>query len=269
MNSWVTVVFLFFVVTACAVSPTGRKQFIMLPESQMVVMGVQAFHQTQDQTPAVKDPAINAYVRCVADAITGLPDVQKQSSDWEVVVFDTKEVNAFALPGGKIGVYRGLLSVARTGDQLAAVIGHEVGHVLAHHGNERVSQQFAAQQSLALLDAWLAAGSTNNRQTAMALLGLSTQVGVLLPFSRIQESEADHIGEDLMAQAGFDPRASVTLWQNMEKAGGDQPPEFLSTHPAHDTRIADLEAGMEDALGLYRQAWAEGRQPVCTPPAVK
>lgn len=254
------------VMAGCATSPTGRKQLLLLPESQLVVMGVQSFHQLQDSTPIENRPVVNAYVRCVADAITRLPQVQEFSQDWEVVVFDAKEANAFALPGGKIGVYNGLLTAAQTQDQLAAVVGHEVGHVLARHGNERVSQQFAAQQGMALLDGWMATKNAGSRQTVMGLLGLGTQVGVLMPFSRIQESEADRIGLHLMAMAGFDPRASVMLWQNMGKGGGS-PPEFLSTHPSHDTRIQDLEEGMASAVTRYEEARAAGRRPACKAPA--
>ncbi len=260
---------LLVVAAACAVSPTGRKQLTLMPESQMIVMGVQSFNEIQDNTPREKDPLINAYVQCVADSITRLPEVRKQSADWLVVVFDDNAVNAFALPGGKIGVYKGLLTVTETPAQLAAVLGHEVGHVLARHGNERVSQQFAVGQSLAILDAWMAAGNKSNRDSAMALLGLGSQVGVLLPFSRLQESEADTIGQDLMARAGFDPRESITLWQNMGKAGGSQPPQFMSTHPAHKTRINDLQDGMGRALELYRQAQAAGLRPDCRPPVTQ
>lgn len=254
---------------ACAVSPTGRRQLTLLPDSQLVVMGVQSFNEIQDNTPRETDTSINAYVQCVAGAITRQPEVQRQSADWQVVVFDEDTVNAFALPGGKIGVYRGLLTVAQNQSQLAAVLGHEVGHVLARHGNERVSQQFAVGEALAVLDAWMVAGNKSNRESAMALLGLGTQVGVLLPFSRVQESEADTIGQDLMARAGFDPRESVALWQNMGKAGGAQPPEFLSTHPAHKTRIQDLQSGMGRALALFQQAQAEGIRPACKTPASK
>lgn len=270
MNAGRTMILLAAVtVAACAVSPTGRRQLTLMPESQMVVMGVQSFNEIQDNTPREKDPAINAYVQCVADAITRLPEVRKQSADWQVVVFDTDTVNAFALPGGKIGVYRGLLKVAQTPSQLAAVVGHEVGHVLARHGNERVSQQFAVSESLAVLDAWMAAGNKSNRESAMALLGLGSQVGVLLPFSRVQESEADEIGQNLMARAGFDPRESIALWQNMSKSGGSQPSELLSTHPAHQTRIKDLQAGLNRALPLYQQAHSAGAGPACKPPASK
>ena len=135
---------------SCAVSPTGREQFMMMPESQMAAMGADSFEEIRKKTLQDTDPRVNAYVHCVADAITSLPAVRKESASWEVVVFDDKQINAFALPGGKIGVYKGLLSVAKTPGQLAAVLGHEVGHVLAHHGNERVSQQFAVGEALAL-----------------------------------------------------------------------------------------------------------------------
>ncbi len=263
MYKKLTLATLFVVLTACAVSPTGRKQFIFMPEGQMVVMGVQSFSQMRDETPSVKDAAINNYVQCVADAITRLPTVQESSSDWEVVVFDAPAVNAFALPGGKIGVYKGLLSVAETPSQLAAVLGHEVGHVLARHGNERVSQNFAVSQGLSLLDNWMTASNSGNRQAVMSALGLGTQVGVLLPFSRLQESESDKIGLELMAQAGFDPRESVKLWQNMGKNSGQQPPEFMSTHPANDTRIDGLNNAMPAALALYQKT---AKRPSCKVP---
>lgn len=251
---------------ACATSPTGRRQLMLMPDAQMNAMGNQAFREMENETPVNKDPSINSYVKCVADAITALPRVQEESPDWEVVVFDDKTVNAFALPGGKIGVYKGMLTAAQTPGQLAAVIGHEVGHVLARHGNERVSQQFAVGETLALVDAWMAASNRDNRQAAMALMGLGAQVGILLPFSRTHESEADTIGQELMATAGFDPRESVTLWENMSKLGGAQPPQFLSTHPSHVTRVADLQEGLDRIVPLYEQARAAGHRPQCEPP---
>lgn len=251
---------------ACAVSPTGRKQLAFMPESQMVSMGLQSFEQMKQGTPHVKDVVINNYVQCVADAITQLPEVQKSSRDWEVVVFDEPTVNAFALPGGRIGVYKGLLLVAETPDQLAAVMGHEVGHVLANHGNERVSQNFAIGQSLSLLENWMSANNTAYRQQAMGLLGLGSKFGVLMPFSRLHESEADEIGQTLMAKAGFDPRQSVTLWQNMGKGGGKAPAEFLSTHPSNTTRIEKLNAGMGKAMNYYSAAPNKAR---CKMPEIK
>jgi predicted Zn-dependent protease len=179
-----------------------------------------------------------------------------------VVVFNDKAANAFALPGGKIGVYTGLLQVAQTQDQLAAVIGHEVAHVTAQHANERVSTAFAAEAGLNVVDAIY--GGTSSGRNAMALLGLGTQVGVLMPFGRAQESEADLLGLDLMARVGFDPREAVTLWQNMARSGGGAPPEFLSTHPSHATRIEDLQKRMPEALKLYDAARVAGRKPKCS-----
>ena len=265
MKRTLVALILLLTLSACATSPTGRKQLIVMPEAQMIVMGVQSFQQIQDETPEVKDPAIVRYVQCVADAITALPEVQRASNDWQVVVFDDPTVNAFALPGGKIGVYKGLLGVAENQNQLAAVIGHEVGHVLAHHGNERVSQNFVVSQSLSLLENWMAANNTKNRELAMTALGLGSQYGILLPFSRLHESEADNIGQTLMAEAGFDPRESITLWQNMSK-GGKTPPEFLSTHPSHKTRIQDLNAHMPEAMQRYNNAQAAGKRPNCIAP---
>lgn len=253
-------------VVACAVSPTGRKQLTLMPEQQMVTMGAQAFDEIRQDTPRESNAAVVAYVQCVADALTALPQVKSQQSDWEVVVFADDTVNAFALPGGKIGVYRGLLTAARTPDQLAAVMGHEVAHVLARHGNERVSQQFAVSETLGLIDAWMASGNSAKREAAMGLLGVGAQVGVLLPFSRAHESEADAMGKELMARAGFDPRESVKLWENMAKLGGSDTPGFMSTHPSHDTRIRDLQKGMDTAVALYDEARASGRAPRCVAP---
>ena len=256
------------VVAACAVSPTGRKQLTLIPEDQMITMGAQAFEDIQQQESIEKDPAVFAYVQCVADALTVLPDVREAQSDWEVTVFASDTVNAFALPGGKIGVYTGLLSVAETPSQLAAVMGHEVAHVLARHGNERVSQQVAVGETMGLIEGWLSSGGGGGagQQAAMALLGVGAKVGILLPFSRAHESEADAMGKTLMARAGFDPRESVTLWQNMGRAGNGGTPEFLSTHPSHDTRIRDLQEGMDAAVALYEESRGAGGGPPRTPP---
>jgi predicted Zn-dependent protease len=251
---------------ACATSPTGRRQLMLIPDQQMNAMGIQAFRQIKGETPILGNGAINAYVDCVAQAITSLPKVQAVNSHWEVVVFDDKTVNAFALPGGKIGVYKGMFAIAQTPGQLAAVMGHEIGHVVARHGNERLSQQLAVGETLALADAWMAAGNRKNRDLAMAGLGVGAEVGILLPFSRIQESEADAIGQDLMARAGFDPRESVVLWENMMKKDGRQPPPFLSTHPSSETRITALQQELRRTEPLYEEATAAGHHPECHRP---
>ena len=247
----------------CSTSPTGRNQLIMFSPAAMNDMGASAFDEIKSEVP-VAGAFLNRYVKCVTDAVVSvLPDDQSQG--WEVRVFDEDEPNAFALPGGKIGVYKGLLDVAESQDQLAAVIGHEIGHVLAQHGNERMSSELAVGAGLALAEVLMTRGDSGSDQGrfSMALLGLGAQVGILLPYSRSHESEADRIGLDLMAKAGFDPTASVELWRNMARSGGGQPPEFLSTHPGHETRIEGLQARMPAAAKLWREARAAGRRPTC------
>jgi predicted Zn-dependent protease len=246
----------------CQTSALGRRQFKMMSEAEMSQMGVAAFTDISKQTPPSKDALANAKVNCVANAITRtLADVNAQSS-WEVRVFADDTPNAFALPGGKIGVNTGLLKVATTQGQLAAVIGHEITHVTQGHANERVSSEFATQTALQTLSI-LADASNPMQGQLIGLLGAGVQVGVLLPWGRAQEREADLIGLDLMAKAGFDPRESIALWQNMAKAGGSQPPEFLSTHPSHGSRMRDLEERMPIAMPLYEDAKARGRVPRC------
>jgi predicted Zn-dependent protease len=227
-------------------------------------MGVAAFDKVKKETPQVEDPSLTAYVRCVAQAVTREARGPKAPPAWDVVVFREDSANAFALPGGKIGVHSGLLKVAKTPDQLAAVIGHEIAHVLAGHSNERVSTAFATQSGLQLASLLSGAASSPTQRQLFGLLGLGAQVGVLLPFSRAQEREADLIGLDLMASAGFDPRQSIDLWKNMQAAAGGQPPEFLSTHPGHETRIHDLQQRLPHALPIYEAARAAGKRPQCS-----
>lgn len=223
----------------------------------------------KSQTPVSADPALSEYVKCVALPITRVSTDQTGVKSWEIVVFKDESANAFSLPGGKIGVHTGILKVAATDAQLAAVLGHEVGHVIARHGAERVSQGLAAQGGLALIDAFVIGKSVSagQREFIMGALGLGAQVGVLLPFSRTQESEADVIGLDLMSRAGFDPRQSVNLWENMSKAaGGAGPPEFLSTHPSSAARIENLKVNIPDAVPAYEKVRAAGHAPSCKKP---
>jgi predicted Zn-dependent protease len=235
---------------------------MLLPESQLSEMGVAAFNQMKQEKPVSKDAKVNAYVQCVAKAITDQLGATDVGRNWEVVVFDDQAANAFALPGAKIGVFTGLLSVAKNQDQLATVIGHEVGHVLAHHSNERASQ--AGLTQVGLTAASVAIGSNSSEgQMLMAALGLGAQVGILLPYGRAQENEADLIGLDLMSKSGFDPRESVALWRNMSAASSAQPLEFLSTHPGHETRMRNLGERIPQAMGLFETAQAAGRRPAC------
>ncbi|MCQ1059129.1 M48 family metallopeptidase [Photobacterium sp. DNB23_23_1] len=227
--------------TACSSSPTGRQQVLLYSEQDMSQLGAQSFDALKEQEKIYTDTKTNQYVQCVTDALTTRLGGPQTTGQWEVVVFDSDQVNAFALPGGKIGVYTGLLKVATNQDQLATVIGHEIGHVLAQHSNERLSRSQLANMGMQISSA--AIGGADYHDAAMAGLGLGVQYGVLMPYGRAQESESDIIGLRMMAEAGFDPFESINLWKNMaEASGGSQPPELLSTHPSHSTRIDDLRA---------------------------
>jgi len=247
---------------ACQTSALGRRQLKLMSDAEMSQMGVAAFADISKKTPPSKDALANAKVTCVANAITRNLNAVNAPNTWEVRVFADDTPNAFALPGGKIGVNTGLLKVARTQGQLAAVIGHEVTHVTEGHANERVSTELAAGSALQILAIAANASSPGYGQLVGAL-GAGVQYGVLMPFGREQETEADLVGLDLMAKAGFDPRESIELWKNMEAAGGSQPPEFLSTHPSHGTRMHNLQQRLPIAMPLYEDAKAKGRAPRC------
>ena len=250
--------------SGCDESPTGRKQVTLVPDAQMTALGEQSFEQLLKSQPLSDNPRLRRYVGCVAQALVdALP---QPHGEWSIAVFDDPTPNAFALPGGKIGVHTGMLQVARTPDQLAAVIGHEIGHVLAEHANERLTQELAVQGGLMLVDLFAEEPGSFEHEAFRQALGLGAQYGLLLPYSRTHEREADRIGRDLMAKAGFDPRASVQLWQNMAAAGGGQPLAFLSTHPSHDNRMEELAAEMDQAVEQYRRARAAGRRPRCEEP---
>lgn len=220
-------------------------------------MGLTSFAQLKKDIPISTSNKYNQYVSCIANAL-----ITEVGGTWEVVVFDDNQLNAFALPGNKIGIYTGLIELVDNQSQLAAVVGHEIMHVLAQHGNERISQKMAVLGTVAVIQA-AARPETILGQKALGLLGVGAQYGVLMPFSRVHESEADLLGLDVMAKAGFDPTQSVTLWQKMAKASGGKTPEFLSTHPSHSTRIEDLQEHMPAALQFQRQAIAKGKVPRC------
>ncbi|MEG3765665.1 M48 family metallopeptidase [Alteromonas sp. 14N.309.X.WAT.G.H12] len=242
------------VLCACATSPTGRNQVLLYSETQMAEMGGQAFSSMKEELTISNQRVENSYVQCVAKSLTPYVPQSVFSGEWEVVVFEDEQVNAFALPGGKIGVYTGLLNVAKTQSQLAAVIGHEIGHVIAHHGNERMSTSTLTNLGTQAVSQVISSNEVAYSDAIMAAIGMGSEVAITLPFSRAHESEADLIGLALMAQAGFDPRESVVLWQNMEAASnGQQPIELLSTHPAPQSRIANLQANMTGALNDYQQ----------------
>lgn len=252
MKKTLVTLILMGLVAACATSPLGRRQLILVSPGEMDAMGAASFNEMQKKVPATKDARASAYVSCVATAVL---NEMGGSQGWEVVTFDDKQVNAFALPGRKIGIYTGMLKVAQNRDQLAAVIGHEVAHVKSGHSAERVSEQMATQMAGTV--ATTAAGIDPQ------ILGLAANVFFLLPHSRTQESEADLLGLDYMARAGFDPRQAPELWRNMSKGGGGKPPEMLSTHPSDSTRIDNLTKRLSISMPLYESARASGKRPTC------
>jgi predicted Zn-dependent protease len=269
-GAWVVVAGLAItVIVGCETNPyTGRSQLLMTSVSQEMKLGTQAYSQVkndpklrQSQDPREVEPVKRVAARIVEAAKRSKYAETANKFQWEVTVIkDDKTANAFALPGGKMAVYTGIFPMAKTEAGLAAVMGHEVVHALARHGAERMSQGQVTNVGLQVLGAaaGAASGSGMVGQAAMAALGVGAQVGVLLPFSRKHESEADYIGILLAADAGYDPRESVALWERMEQASsGGGPSEFISTHPSHETRIDQLQKWMPEAMAIYQT-----RQPV-------
>ena len=244
-----------FTFTGCQVVPeTGRKQLMLISPAEEARSGLAAFSDIKKSEKISTDAAANAQVQRVGKRIAESVGSRMANTQWEFVVFDSAQVNAFALPGGKVGVYTGLLKLVSSDDELAIVMGHEIAHVTSHHGGERTSQNLA----VAGIGVLLAVGmnqqevSPAKRNQILVAYGLGTTVGVLLPVSRTHESEADRIGLEFAAGAGYDPRAAATFWRKMSAKGGTKPPEFLSTHPSDETRIAALEALAPQYMGLYQ-----------------
>lgn len=252
-------------VSSCATSPTGRKQILFHSATELSAMGSSSFEQMKKEQAISTDKKVNAFVQCVADFITPNVNSQVHKGEWEVVVFDSEQINAFALPGGKIGVYTGILNVTENAGQLGAIIGHEVGHVIARHSNERLSSNQLSQAALIVAGTTMAAKDVDNNTLILAGLGLGLQYGVLMPYGRAHETEADIIGQELMAISGFDPKESVKLWQNMAKQGGAAPPEFFSTHPSNQTRINGLTKHLAKTNQMYAQSEIK---PNCVKPTI-
>jgi metalloendopeptidase OMA1, mitochondrial len=248
---------LFFVLAllqGCSTVPiTGRTQLLLVPESEEIALGSQAYQQVlaKDKNKISTDPKINSMVTTIGRRIAAVAD--KPDYNWQfTVIKDDKTANAFCLPGGKVVVYTGILPYTKDEAGLAFVIAHEVGHALARHGGERMSQQLLVQLGQEGLDAAVASKSPAAVGAIDQGYGIASQVGILLPFSRSQESEADHIGLILMAEAGYDPRHAPTFFESMLKQSKNQaPPEFLSTHPADQTRIQQIKRLLPEALAHY------------------
>ncbi len=249
-------------ITACQSVPvTGRQQLNLVPEDQILQMSLSSYDQFLAEHKVVKGTKEARMVQRVGEKIRRAVEQYLRQQNlterlkgyqWEFNLVQDKAKNAFAMPGGKVVVFTGILPVTQDETGLAVVMGHEIAHVIAAHGNERMSQGLLAQMGGTALGIALSQKSALTQQAFMTAFGVGAQVGFLLPYSRLQESEADHLGLIFMAMAGYDPRESVDFWKRMNaEKGGAGPPEFLSTHPADRTRIENLEKLIPDAMKYY------------------
>lgn len=238
----------------CATNPhTGRRQLLLLSEDQEVKLGVEGYQEVLASENISRDPREVEPVRRVGQRIAAVAN--KPDFQWEFnTIVDDTTVNAWCMPGGKIAFYTGIFPALHDEAGMAFVMGHEVSHALLRHGAERISQNMAAEVVGGLLAVGLGGKDPQKQALVLGAFGVASGLGVLLPFSRKHESESDALGLKLMAQAGYDPRAGVEVWKRMAKMGGGGTPEFLSTHPSHDTRIQDLEALMPEALAIYERS---------------
>jgi predicted Zn-dependent protease len=258
-----TLIGLLLLIVGCATVPvTGRKSLNILPDSELLSMSLQQYNDVLKKSKLSNDPAKVQMVKRVGERIASATEQfftekgmesEIKNYKWEFsLIEDDKVANAWCMPGGKVAVYTGILPITQNDTGLAVVMGHEISHAIAKHGNERMSQGMLAQLGAVGLSAALSTHPGATSEIFMAAYGLGANVGVLLPYSRIQESEADHIGLILMAKAGYDPREAVPFWKRMNEKGGSRPPEFLSTHPAPETRIKDIEAEIPEAMKYYK-----------------
>jgi predicted Zn-dependent protease len=240
---------------ACKSVPyTKRKQLVLVSAGEETALGQSAYTDALSKAKVSTDAAATAMVKRVGERIAAVSD--RPDFKWEFnLLDDPKTINAWCLPGGKVAVYSGILPVAQDDDGLAVVLGHEISHALARHGSERMSQGLLAQLGGVALGAAMASKPAETQQLAQQAYGAGAQVGVLLPFSRAQESEADHIGLILMAKAGYEPGTAVEFWRRMSKAAGgkDSTPEFLRTHPLDEKRIKAIEDELPEARGYLKK----------------
>lgn len=250
---------------SCSTVPlTGRKQLNLVPESEMLSTSFQQYGDFVKQNKVSADRAGAELVRTVGLRIRGAVEQYMASNGmsarlsgyaWEFNLIESKEVNAWCMPGGKVVVYTGILPLTKNEQGLAVVLGHEIAHAVAEHGNERMSQEMIAQFGGAALSELLKSKPAQTQQLWMGVFGAGAQYGVLLPYSRTHESEADHLGLIFMAMAGYDPNGALDFWQRMAASNkGTAPPEFMSTHPADETRIAQIRQNLPEAMKYYRPA---------------
>lgn len=229
-----------FTATSCATNPeTGSNQLILIDDASLTQQSLAAWQDIKSKTPVSKDAALNARLNAVARRIVDATG--RGAEPWEFVVFDSDDLNAFVLPGGKVGCYRGLMKLANFDDELGFVLGHEIGHVVARHAAERYSRAALAEAGVQIAGSALGNSSSAIARQAGGLLGVGVQYGLILPFSRDQETQADRLGVDYMVRAGYDPRAALGVWTKMAAAEKTRQPEWLSTHPLPEDRIQNLK----------------------------
>jgi predicted Zn-dependent protease len=237
-------------VAGCVTNPeTGKTAFIVTSEAEEAQLGDQAYREVLQKERLARDPRLNALIQRVGTRISSVanrPDFQ-----WEFRLIDSKQKNAFCLPGGKVAFYTGILGVAENEAGIAAIMGHEVAHATLRHGGQRITMALGTQLGLAGLSALLGGKDSQSKQLLMAALGVGTQVGVALPFSRGNESEADEIGMRYMAKAGYDPREAPKIWERMARGEGGGVPSFLSTHPASSDRQQALTGQIPKVMPFY------------------
>lgn len=263
MKKSLSVLTLLFICGCAAVPITGRRQLSFIPEGELMTLSQQNYQQVLSQSKISTDAAATASVRRVGQKIAAAAEafmkengMQKELANykWEFnLIDDPKTVNAFCMPGGKIVVYTGILPVAKDENGLATVMSHEVAHALANHGGERISQQLLVQYGGIGLAELVKTKPAQAQQIISQVYGAGAQYGLLLPFGRGQESEADHIGLILMARAGYDPNHAIGFWQRMSALGGSGTPEFLSTHPSSARRVADIKTLIPEAMKYYKK----------------
>lgn len=257
--------FLLFVLlfaSGCATVPlTGRKQLSLVSSGEMTSLSEKQYKEVLSSSQVVRSGSQIEQIRRVGARITAAVDAFARDKNltlnyaWEFnLIRDDKQVNAWCMPGGKVAFYTGIMPVCQDDAGVATVMGHEIAHAIAEHSRERFSQQLLAQAGNTAVAAMTRNKTESTRKIFMAAAGIGTQVGVMLPFSRLHESEADEIGLLLMARAGYDPRTAVDFWKRMQAGGGARPPEFLSTHPSSATRIAAIEAQLPKVMPYYEDA---------------
>jgi len=248
-----------FIAASCTTVPvTGRHELDLVSSDQEMALGLSSFDQLKKDTPVSRDPAFNAQVERVGKRIAAVASKDLPGAQWEFVVFDSPEANAFCLPGGKVGVYTGILPITKDDAGLATVLGHEIGHAVAHHGASRMSQALLTQAGGQALNSALATSDPRYASAAALAYGVGTKLAVELPYSREQESEADHIGIVYMARAGYDPKEAVAFWQRFaqynNQHGGGGTLSFLRTHPLDSVRIQQLQAWLPQAEAEYAKS---------------